>query len=105
MGSGHFHATLASASALTFSGISFWLLPNLTGKPLASRRVALWGTGLWSMGMLIFSNAMMIAGLQGVPRRAWVSGMMAGRTVSMPMRAGRCSRSASPGSFWPSPPC
>lgn len=75
---GHFHATLASASALTFFGISFWLLPHLTGKPLAAPRLALAGVWLWFVGMLVFSLGMMIAGLLGVPRRAWVSGMVSG---------------------------
>lgn len=75
---GHFHATVASASALTFFGVAFWLIPHLTGKPLASRGVALAGTWLWFAGMMIFSNAMLIAGLLGVPRRAWIAGMTAG---------------------------
>lgn len=75
---GHFHATLASASALTFFGIAFWLLPNLTGKPLAAPRLALAGVWLWFAGMLVFSLGMMTAGLLGVPRRAWVAGMTAG---------------------------
>ena len=75
---GHLHVTLASASVLSFFGISFWLLPRLTGKPLFSPKAALTGVWLWFAGMLLFSNAMMIAGLLGVPRRAWISGMTEG---------------------------
>lgn len=75
---GHFHATVASASALTFFGVAFWLIPHLTGRPLAFPRLALWGTWGWFVGMFLFSNAMMVAGLMGVPRRAWISGMTGG---------------------------
>ncbi len=75
---GHFHATLASASALTFLGISYWLLPHLTGKPLFAPRLALVGNWFWFIGMLVFSNSMMAAGLMGVPRRAWLAVMLPG---------------------------
>ena len=75
---GHFHATLASASALTFFGIMYWLIPHLTGKPLFAPRLASTGNWLWLAGMTLFSLGMMTAGLLGVPRRAWVSGMLPG---------------------------
>lgn len=75
---GHFHATVASASALTFFGVAFWMIPHLTSRPLAFPRLALWGSWGWFVGMFLFSNGMMVAGLLGVPRRAWVSGMTSG---------------------------
>ena len=75
---GHFHAALAGATALTFFGIAFWLLPHLTGKPLFAPALARAGGWLWFTGMVVFSNAMMTAGLYGVPRRAWLSAMLPG---------------------------
>ncbi|MCA9933728.1 MAG: b(o/a)3-type cytochrome-c oxidase subunit 1 [Ardenticatenaceae bacterium] len=67
---GHFHLTLGSAVTLTFFGISFWLVPKLSGKQLFSRKVALAQVWTWFIGMLIFSNGLHILGLNfGVPRR------------------------------------
>ena len=67
--SGHFHLTVASAVALSFMGISYWLVPYLRGKRLWSRKWAVIQTWLWFVGMLIFSNAMHVLGLLGAPRR------------------------------------
>jgi cytochrome c oxidase subunit 1 len=66
---GHFHLTVASASTLSFMGISYWLVPRLTGKPLWGPKWALLQTWLWFVGMLVFSNAMHVLGLLGAPRR------------------------------------
>ncbi len=70
---GHFHITVGTASAMTFMGIAFWMLPHLTGRRLLSRRLALASIWLWFVGMVIFALGMHWAGLYGVPRRAWVS--------------------------------
>jgi cytochrome c oxidase subunit 1 len=67
--SGHFHLTVASATALSFMGISYWLVPYLRGRRLWSRKWAVIQTWLWFVGMLIFSNAMHVLGLLGAPRR------------------------------------
>lgn len=66
---GHFHLTVASAVTLSFFGISYWLVPHITGKPLWRPNVALASTWLYFSGMLIFSNAMHTVGLLGAPRR------------------------------------
>ena len=66
---GHFHLTVASAVTLSFMGISYWLIPYLTGKPLWRPRWAAVQTWLGFIGMLIFSNAMHVLGLLGAPRR------------------------------------
>ena len=66
---GHFHLTVASAVTLSFMGISFWLVPHITGKKLYSPRLALWQVWTWFVGMIIFSNAMHVLGLLGAPRR------------------------------------
>jgi len=66
---GHFHLTVASAVTLSFMGITYWLVPYLTGKKLWNPRFAVIQAWLWFVGMLIFSNAMHVVGLLGAPRR------------------------------------
>ena len=66
---GHFHLTVASAVTLSFFGISYWLIPYVTGKPLWKPKVASFVNWTWFVGMLIFSNAMHVLGLLGAPRR------------------------------------
>lgn len=66
---GHFHVTVGGPVALTFVGISYWMIPKLTGRRLWKPEWALWQTRLWFLGMLIMSFSMHIAGLLGAPRR------------------------------------
>lgn len=70
---GHFHITVGTATTLTFFGISFWLIPNLTGKALASPKMALWSAWLWFWGMMVFAVGMHWEGLLGIPRRSEIS--------------------------------
>ena len=71
---GHFHTTLGSAVTLSFFGISYWLVPKLSGKQLWSRKVALWQAWTWFIGMLLMSNGLHILGLNfGMPRRTLIS--------------------------------
>jgi cytochrome c oxidase subunit 1 len=66
---GHFHLTVGTAAALTFMGISYWLVPQLTGKRLRGRALAIIQPYLWFLGMTLMSNAMHRGGLMGLPRR------------------------------------
>jgi cytochrome c oxidase subunit 1 len=66
---GHFHLTVATAVTLSFIGITYWLVPHLSGKQLWGRRVAVAQAWTWFVGMVIFSNAMHMLGLLGAPRR------------------------------------
>jgi cytochrome c oxidase subunit 1 len=66
---GHFHLTVGTATALTFMAISYWLVPQVTGKRLRWRPVATIQPYVWFVGMGLMSNAMHRAGLAGVPRR------------------------------------
>ena len=66
---GHFHLTVATAVTLSFIGITYWMVPMLSGKRLWSRKVALTQAWTWFVGMVIFSNAMHMLGLLGAPRR------------------------------------
>jgi cytochrome c oxidase subunit 1 len=66
---GHFHLTVATAVTLSFMGITYWLVPYITGKKLISPRLAQVQVWTWFVGMIIFSNAMHVLGLLGAPRR------------------------------------
>lgn len=66
---GHFHLTVATAVTLSFMGISYWLVPYLTGNKLWKPKWGLVQAWTWFIGMIIFSNAMHILGLLGAPRR------------------------------------
>ncbi len=66
---GHFHLTVASAVTLSFMGITYWMVPYLSGRTLFSPTLALVQVWTWFVGMIIFSNAMHVLGLLGAPRR------------------------------------
>jgi cytochrome c oxidase subunit 1 len=66
---GHFHLTVGTASALTFMALTYWLLPQVTGKRLRYRGLAVVQPYVWFVGMALMSNAMHRAGLAGIPRR------------------------------------
>jgi cytochrome c oxidase subunit 1 len=66
---GHLHLTVGSAVTLTFMGVTYWLVPHLTGHALWSRRLALAQVWLWFGGMIVFSNALHRLGMLGAPRR------------------------------------
>jgi len=69
---GHFHLTAATTVILTFFGITYWLVPHLTGRLYTPtmNRLAILQTVLWTVGMLIMSTAMHWQGLLGGPRRS-----------------------------------
>ncbi len=66
---GHFHLTISTAVTLSFMGITYWLVPYLTGRKLWGRKWAVAQSWVWFVGMIIFSNAMHVLGLLGAPRR------------------------------------
>ncbi|WP_210367813.1 b(o/a)3-type cytochrome-c oxidase subunit 1 [Bacillus sp. REN3] len=69
---GHFHLTLATSVILTFFGISYWLIPHLTGRVLtkAMNKLAIIQGVIWAIGMTFMSGGMHAAGLLGAPRRS-----------------------------------
>ncbi|MCT2537337.1 b(o/a)3-type cytochrome-c oxidase subunit 1 [Aquibacillus koreensis] len=69
---GHFHLTVGTTVILTFFGISYWLIPVLTGRRLTKKinTLGMIQTVVWAFGMLIMSGSMHIAGLLGAPRRS-----------------------------------
>ena len=68
---GHFHLTVGTATALTFMGTSYWLIPKLTGRDLELGLLAKVQPFLWFFGMLLFSIANHITGIMGMPRRVY----------------------------------
>ncbi len=66
---GHFHMTVGTAVALSFIGITYWLIPYLSGRELMGRRLALAQAWLWFAGILLFARGQIAAGLLGEPRR------------------------------------
>ncbi|WML45048.1 b(o/a)3-type cytochrome-c oxidase subunit 1 [Neobacillus sp. PS3-40] len=69
---GHFHLTAATSVVLTFFGISYWLVPHLTGRILtkAMNKLAIIQAWIWFIGMVFMSGSMHIEGLLGAPRRS-----------------------------------
>jgi cytochrome c oxidase subunit 1 len=66
---GHFHLTVGTAFALTAMALSYWLYPQISGKRLRLRGLAVVQPFVWFVGMALMSNAMHRAGLAGIPRR------------------------------------
>nr|WP_071318594.1 cbb3-type cytochrome c oxidase subunit I [Anaerobacillus isosaccharinicus]MBA5585058.1 cbb3-type cytochrome c oxidase subunit I [Anaerobacillus isosaccharinicus]QOY36595.1 cbb3-type cytochrome c oxidase subunit I [Anaerobacillus isosaccharinicus] len=68
---GHFHLTLGMSVAMTFFGISYWLIPYLSGRVLtpAINKLGVIQTIIWSGAMILMAFAMHTAGLFGSPRR------------------------------------
>lgn len=69
---GHFHLTLATSVVLTFFGISYWLIPHLTGRTLTKKmnKLAIIQAWIWFTGMTFMSGSMHAEGLLGAPRRS-----------------------------------
>jgi cytochrome c oxidase subunit 1 len=70
---GHFHLTVGTAVTLSFMGISYWLVPHLTGRQLWHTGLAVAQGWLWMIGVLIMSRGQMWAGLMNVPRRTAIA--------------------------------
>ncbi|MDP4083498.1 MAG: b(o/a)3-type cytochrome-c oxidase subunit 1 [Bacillota bacterium] len=69
---GHFHLTAATSVVLTFFGISYWLVPHLTGRKLTKsmNKLAIIQAWIWFVGMVFMSGSMHFEGLLGAPRRS-----------------------------------
>ncbi|MEX0599674.1 MAG: cbb3-type cytochrome c oxidase subunit I, partial [Rhodothermales bacterium] len=68
---GHFHMTVGSAVALTLMGVAYWMVPYLTDRELRGRKMALWSSWIYSIGVFVFARGMISAGLEGMPRRIY----------------------------------
>ncbi|MCM2317375.1 MAG: cbb3-type cytochrome c oxidase subunit I [Thermoanaerobaculia bacterium] len=70
---GHFHLTVGTAVALTFMGVTYWLLPRVLGRELRFAPLAAVQPYLWFFGMMLFSIPSHIVGLMGMPRRIYTA--------------------------------
>ncbi|MGK2857759.1 MAG: cbb3-type cytochrome c oxidase subunit I [Thermoanaerobaculia bacterium] len=70
---GHFHLTVGTAVALTFMGVTYWLLPRVLGRELRYAPLARMQPYLWFFGMMLFSIPSHIVGLMGMPRRIYTA--------------------------------
>jgi cytochrome c oxidase subunit 1 len=68
----HFHLIFGGAVVIMYFAIAYELWPQLTGRPLRSKRVARWQLWTWFLGMLILTVPWHVAGLLGQPRRVAV---------------------------------
>jgi cytochrome c oxidase subunit I len=68
---GHFHATVASGTAMAFMGATYYLIPLIFQRKVAFWKLAKIQPYLFAGGMLIFTLSMTFAGSFGVPRRHW----------------------------------
>ncbi len=80
---GHFHLTAATTVVLTFFGITYWLVPHLTGRRLTPKlnKLGIIQSFIWTIGMIIMSGSMHIQGLIGGPRRSAFSEYAGGAQV------------------------
>jgi cytochrome c oxidase subunit I len=65
----HFHLIYGGAVVITYFAIAYELWPRITGRALASRRLACRQLWLWFWGILLTTVPWHIAGLMGQPRR------------------------------------
>jgi cytochrome c oxidase subunit 1 len=68
---GHFHTTVGSATALTFMGAAYVVVPRLLDRRLELVPMARVQPWLWFLGMLLFSIPTHLTGLMGMPRRVF----------------------------------
>ncbi len=66
---GHFHLIFGGTSVIMYFAVAYWAWPRITGRKLASTRMALWQLWLWFWGMLITTMPWHVLGLLGQPRR------------------------------------
>jgi cytochrome c oxidase subunit I len=68
---GHFHLTLGMSVVMTFFGITYWLVPFISGRVLTPQmnKLGIIQTIIWTIGMTLMAGAMHWVGLLGSPRR------------------------------------
>ena len=71
-------------------GVSYWMLPRLTGRALIWPRVATLQPYLWFAGMQCFSIPNHIAGVLGMPRRVYTGEFQEWRRPRHGYRSSTC---------------
>jgi cytochrome c oxidase subunit 1 len=66
---GHFHLIFGGTTVIMYLAIAYHLWPRLTGRPLASRGMAVIQLWTWFIGMAVLTMPWHALGLLGQPRR------------------------------------
>jgi cytochrome c oxidase subunit 1 len=66
---GHLHQTVTGGMTLAFMGFAYYLIPVLVRRRLWSHKLAVVQAYMYTVGMLVMTNAQIWAGALGVPRR------------------------------------
>jgi cytochrome c oxidase subunit I len=69
----HQHLAMAGAGTLTFMGISYWLVPYLTGRRLVSRALANLQALSWFLGVILLAVGLVIGSIIDTPIRTPLS--------------------------------
>ncbi|HRO68416.1 MAG TPA: cbb3-type cytochrome c oxidase subunit I, partial [Pseudobdellovibrionaceae bacterium] len=70
---GHFHATVAGGTALSFMAVTYYVLPLIFQKRIAFWKLAKIQPWIFGGGMSLMCMSMIYMGIFGVPRRHWDS--------------------------------
>ncbi len=68
---GHFHMTVVGGTALSFMGVTYYLLPLIFRRRVAFYKLAQLQPYLFGVGITLMGLSMTYAGTFGVPRRHW----------------------------------
>ncbi len=68
---GHFHATVAGGTALSFMATTYYVLPLIFQKRVAFWKLAKLQPYIFGIGITIMAMSMIYMGIFGVPRRLW----------------------------------
>jgi cytochrome c oxidase subunit 1 len=68
---GHFHATVVGGTALSFMGVTYYVIPLIFRRQVSLLGLARIQPYLFGGGIVILSMSMIFLGILGVPRRHW----------------------------------
>lgn len=66
---GHFHLIFGGTTVIMYFAVAYWAWPKMTGRALATRKLALWQLWLWAIGMCVTTGPWHVLGILGQPRR------------------------------------
>jgi cytochrome c oxidase subunit 1 len=69
----HFHLIFGGTTLIMYFAIAYHIWPKLTGRELATRKLAVTQIWLWFIGIVVLTAPWHVAGLNWMPRRtAWM---------------------------------
>lgn len=88
---GHAHLIVGGVATLTFMGTTYWLVPALRGRALASAVAARLQVWTWFAGMALLAGSQHALGLLGAPRRTMLGGVPYGQAAWTPFLLGEAA--------------